>query len=255
MKILLCTLLLFFVSCAGYVNSIHRELDGNSGKKKNKDNFSLYRKKKGGNPNDKITLTKGSEEAEDFEPRIKRQYKPLVKARVSAQDLQDNDSAGSLWSSETADGYLFSRDAFKKSGDIIVVKVQGKLKNEITSELKRAFPATKKKTVKKDDKDKDKDKEKKDGEKTDVAKDEPGNPANKDDEHVSDETKIYDQISSVVIEEVNKDYVLLRGQKEVIFRSNKRFVELQALIPRKDILEDDTVLSSHILESNISIVR
>lgn len=250
MKILIFSFLFLFFSCAGYVNSIHKEIDGH-GKNKKKDNFALYRKNKKG-INDKITLTKGAEDAEEFEPRIKRQYKPLAKARVSAQDLQDNDSAGSLWNSETADGYLFSRDAFKKSGDIIVVKVQGKLKNEITSELKRAFPAVKKKVSK--DKDKDKAKDGKEGEKPEVAKSD-DNPANKEEEHVSDETKIYDQISSVVIEEVNKDYVLLRGQKEVIFRSNKRFVELQALIPRKDILEDDTVLSSHILESNISIVR
>lgn len=254
MKILFLSFLFLFVSCAGYVNSIHRELDGKNGKKKPKDNFSLYRKKKSGNLNDKITLTKGPEETEDFEPRIKRQYKPVTKARVSAQDLQDNDSAGSLWSSETADGYLFSRDAFKKSGDIIVVKVQGKLKNEITSELKRAYPVAKKKSVK-DDKNKEKEKDKKESDKPEVAKNEENPTNNKDEESVSDETKIYDQISSVVIEEVNKDYVLLRGQKEVIFRSNKRFVELQALIPRKDILEDDTVLSSHILESNISIVR
>lgn len=253
MKMIIFSFLFLFVSCAGYVNSIHKEIDGH--KKKKKDNFSLYRKKKGSAIDDKITLTKGPDDEGDFEPRIKRQYKPVAKARVSAQDLQDNESAGSLWSSETADGYLFSRDAHKNNGDIIVVKVQGKLKNEITSELKRAFPAPKKKTVKKDkDKDdKEKDKDGKDGEKTEVAKNDDAN--NKDEEHVSDETKVYDQISSVVIEEVNKEYVLLRGQKEVIFRGNKRFIELQALIPRKDILEDDTVLSSHVLESNILVVR
>lgn len=250
MKILLFLLTFIFVSCGSYVDSLHREMDGRNAKSKKKDKFSMYRNGKGknGEEENKVTLTSLAQDPTlNYEPKVKRNYRPLTK-RTSARDLVDNDNAGSLWSSELSDGYLFARDAHKKIGDIIVMKVQGKLKNEITAELKRAFPAPKKK---KKPEGEPKDPKKKDAKSEEkVAQKEAA-----DEKEDAEESKVYDQVSSVIAEEVNKDYVLIRGQKEVIFRSNKHLVEIQALIPRKDLQEDDTILSSTVLESNITVLR
>lgn len=256
--LILCFLL---SSCASYVNNIHKQIDRENSRNKDgaqkQNKFGMYRNN-GMYPRehqDRVTLTKSviaddSVLANNYEPRVKRDYRSNQQ-RVTAKDLNDNDSSGSLWTNDKSDGYLFSKDVHKRGGDIIVVKVQAKLKNDITAELKRAFPAPKKKLAKDSKKG---DKNKKDSDKNaDVAKDD--NKDNKEEEHASDETKIYDQISSVVVEEVSKDYILLRGQKEVIFRSNKHAVELQVLVPRKEVLEDDSVLSAHILESNIVVLR
>ena len=246
MKILVIFLSLFLFGCSNYINQLNRSMDKDYSKKKKKDSFDMYRKNgQSFDPKNPLTLSSSNP---NFEPRIKRQYRPSNK-RVQAKDLIDNDNNGSLWSSELADGYLFARDSHKKNGDIIVLKVQGKLKNEITSELKRAFPAPKKK--KKPAAAKDAADAKKPG--TPGADEKVAKDSNEED--VAEDTKVYDQISSVISEEVNKDYVLIRGQKEVIFRSDKHLVEVQALIPRKDLAEDDTVLSANILESNITVIR
>lgn len=251
MKTLLLLISFLFVSCGSYVDSLHREIDGSNRKSKKKDKFSMYRNQKGkGMENDeKVTLTALTQDpTQNYEPKVRRNYRPLAK-RTSAKDFVDNDNAGSLWSTEMADGYLFARDAHKKIGDIIVMKVQGKLKNEITAELKRAFPAPKKK--------KKADAEAKDGKKKDAKADEAqvAQKESADEQENAEESKIYDQVSSVIAEEVNKDYVLIRGQKEVIFRNNKHLVEVQALVPRKDLQEDDTILSASVLESNITVLR
>ncbi|MFZ4712799.1 MAG: flagellar basal body L-ring protein FlgH [Bacteriovoracaceae bacterium] len=243
MKMALLFLLTFLFGCSGYINDMHREMDGKN--KKKKDNLDMYRKK--GQSYDPKNPTTLSSSNPNFEPKIKRQYRPSNR-RVQAKDLVDNDSNGSLWSSEMADGYLFARDAHKKNGDIIILKVQGKLKNEITAELKRAFPAPKKKKKPSTTKETAADAKKPAAPEAVAAKD-------TTEEDVSDEVKIYDQISSVISEEVNRDYVLIRGQKEVIFRSDKHLVEVQALVPRKDLMEDDSVLSASILESNVAIIR
>lgn len=227
------------------------KMDGRNAKAKKKDQFSMYRgDKKGQSYDPKNPATLSNLENNNFQPKIKRQYNP-VNRRTQAQDLVDNDHSGSLWGGQSHDGYLFARDVYKKHGDIIVMKVQGKLKNDITAELKRAFPSPKKK-------------KKAAAKKGAVGPD--GKPAKPEEEKVADATpkdeqdvaedgKVYDQISSIIAEEVNKDYILLRGQKEVIFRSDKHMIEIQALVPRKDLLEDDTVLSSTILESNVTVVR
>ena len=67
--------------------------------------------------------------------------------------------------------------------------------------------------------------------------------------------KVHDKISTQVIESVNKDYLLVRGRKEVLFKDAKRYVEIQALVSRKDITDNDTVKSDRILEPKIRVLR
>ena len=54
---------------------------------------------------------------------------------------------------------------------------------------------------------------------------------------------------------INKDHLLLRGRKNVLYKNRKRVVEIQALISRRDIASDDTLLSNRIIENNISVIR
>ena len=67
--------------------------------------------------------------------------------------------------------------------------------------------------------------------------------------------KVYDKISGTVMEEISKDYILLRGRKDVIFKKEKQSIEIQGLVSRKDILENDYVNSDRLLDSRVFIIR
>jgi hypothetical protein len=115
-----------------------------------------------------------------------------------------------------------------------------KLKEQITMELKKAFPVTFK--TKKDNAATP---ETKTAENTPAAN--PSTPAN--------EGAIYDRISSVITEEINPHHFLLRGRKEIVFNEIKRTIEIQALVDRKAINAEDILNSSNILESHIVVVK
>ena len=69
------------------------------------------------------------------------------------------------------------------------------------------------------------------------------------------EEKTYDKISSVIIEEISKDHLLVRGQKFLLYKNGKHLIEIQALVARRDILDDDTVDSTSFLESTVQVLR
>ena len=116
--------------------------------------------------------------------------------------------------------------------------VQKTLKDEISLELKRSFP-TRKVAKKKDDKDKKPEETK--------AADTQGEDKGSD--------KVFDKISGVILEEINNQHILVRGRKEVLFKKNKRTVELEFLVARRDISDEDTVLSENVIEANIIVLR
>lgn len=175
-------------------------------------------------------------------PSVKRQYlsQATARKRYTSNDLNDNDSDGSLWADGNNSNFLFSVDSTKSNGDIILINVLSNLKNEITSELKRNFPdvVTRK------------------GKKTAGAK-EATPPAKNQGATVATggAGTIYDRISSIIIEEINKEHLLIKGRKGVLFKNKKRLVEIQALISRRDVDDSDTIESDKILESNITILR
>ena len=80
-------------------------------------------------------------------------------------------------------------------------------------------------------------------------------PASATEEPTGEDGKVYDRISSVVVEEINKDHVLIRGRKNLLYKNRKRLVEVQALVSKKDITVDDTLDSEKILESSITVLR
>lgn len=238
-------------SCANYISQMHREFDRAEGAPPTmkRDKFALYRQRNMRPQKPMIN----SNNNPYVVPSVKREYQPQnsPRKRYKASDIADNAGDGSLWSGvEVRNNFLFTENREKTNGDIILLKVAGKLKNEITGELRRAFPAPVKS------------KKKKDGEEKEVA---PGKApastaatpsAGGDDKDVdASGDKVYDRISSVVVEEINKDHILIRGRKNVLYHNRKRVVEVQALVARRDVMTDDTVHSNRILESQVMVLR
>jgi len=250
MKIFLLTTLLFFQSCAQYVNQMHRQIDRDEnyrGPKKisGSKNFKSNDPKRQHPERDKRPIANpltyslsDSGPSAQMRPQVKRQYRP---SRMNADDFKDNEQDGSLWANQGSSSSLFTYQNDKHTGDMVIINVLENLKNQISNELKRAYPDAPKKTKEKESPDK-------------AASATPSTAPQSSPENEMD-MKVYDKISSVVAEEVSKDYIMLRGQKEVIFKKEKRSIEVQALVSRKDIMENDYVNSDKLLESRVYILR
>lgn len=174
-------------------------------------------------------------------PEIKRQYQDerVALKRTTASDLTDNGNDGSLWGTSDSNAFLFATSKNKSSGDIVQIDVLAKLRNEITLELKRAFPDNP----------------------YELAKAAAANAATSATPAPTPATTEAgpgteaDKISGVVVEEINREHLLIKGRKNVLFKNRKRMVEVQALISRKDISDNDSVSSDSIIESNVTVVR
>jgi len=232
-KTLLILTLLILSSCGSFMNGIYRDLDRGAKKNMLSNNPQYKRHSK---------MKRGRfRNINDGRGKVVRKYQnSRVKRRATAEDLVDNAPSLSLWAGVNKDQNLFTEEVKKRNGDIVLINVESNLKDEISRELKRSFP-TKQKVPKKSEDTGDKD----------VAAT-PAAPAPEDDKV---ESTVYDRISSVVIEEVNKNYLLIRGRKTVLFRKRKRLIELQALVSRRDITNEDSIASSNLLEATIHIVR
>lgn len=257
-SLLLLSSLTILTSCSSLIDGVYRDLDRQERIASNEeddnsapDQFDQYRKntkrktsavynKPGRNRGDVTTSN-----AKTVDPGVKRQYQDERKAlkRVTASDLTDNGNDGSLWGGSDPNAFLFSTSKSKTSGDIVQINVLGKLRNEITMELKRAFPENPFEAKAADEKKPDA---------PAVAATTP-DPAAKGSDIVPEAGN--DRISSVVVEEINREHLLIKGRKNVLFKNRKRMVEVQALVSRKDITDDDSVSSDAILESNVSVVR
>ena len=246
--------LLLFSSCSSYINKIYKDLDRQEAKNrvvKQRDQFAMYRKPHQFTTQRPATSNRvSSKNSRNLMPQTRRQYsRPAMKKRMTADDLNDNSQSGSLWTGSGKDSHLFTQSKNRKIGDIILIQVQSHLKNEITLELKREFarPVLKKKS--------DKGGEKKEGDAAeggDATKKTPASTAGADS---GGDAKIYDRISSIIIEEINQDHLLLKGRKDVLFNNRKHTVEIQGLVKRNHILTDDTVDSDNFLETTINILR
>ncbi len=237
---------LFLCSCSTYMNSMYRDFESQDRDNTEidvADNFDQYRKPNRrtssvyNKPNKMIT----SANQKVLEPQVRRQYKEekAVLKRYTASDLTDSGSDGSLWAGTDPNAFLFSTNRTKSHGDIVQINVGPKLKEEITMELKRAFPDNPYEV-----------KAQKEGEKpgAESAGKKPASVA-------SDSDDIKDKISSVVVEEINREHLLIKGRKNVLYKNRKRMVEVQALVSRKDISDDDVLNSDTILETSVSVVK
>jgi flagellar L-ring protein precursor FlgH len=214
------------------------------------DQFAMYRRGAGGRSN-ALQTPMNTRNKKVVNPETQRQYVPESSARkrYTADDMQDNSSSGSLWHGDGKDSFLFTSDLGKKIGDILVLNVMGKLKDEITAELKRAFPAP---VIQNKEEETDEAKDKKAAAAT--AAKEPAAPKNPEDP-LSNPAQVYDKISSVIIEEVNQDHILVSGRKFLLFRNKKHLIEVQALVNRKNVSLEDNINSNDVLESSVSVIR
>lgn len=249
MKLLLIfTLATFlFSSCSSYIQGIHNQISQEERQQKMA-RYKKYRALRGGQRNtiqNPVTLGSGANtnNTRNLLPQSSSQYNSKGTRRYSADDLKDSDNSGSLWSGKSSESYLFVTNNVKKVGDFVIIEVMAKMKEDITTELKRNFPPLPSKSAKakQGTQDKDKDKDKKDE-----------STVNSE---VDNTKKVYDKISTQVVEQINKDYLLLRGRKEVIFRKIKRYIQVQAVVSAKDIKDNDSVSSTKLLEPKINVLR
>ncbi len=245
-------IIFLFTSCSTYIDDWHAKLDEESKALETErpikdDKFGIYRNKNLPVMNNPKNLPQTSGQTKFLEPPTKRKYQSLDSARrrYSVNDLQDNDENASLWSANGKTTYLFSGTKKRGNGDIITVYVQKNLRDEITLELQKATPELAMLGNKLDKENKEKDATKNEKEKSS------GSDNNKE----AGEPEIYDRISSVIVEEITQDHLLLKGQKQILFNGRKKTVELQALVNRRDIKSDDTIESSAFLENAIVVTR
>lgn len=256
MKIVILLILIFsFASCSNFVNQVHRQIDREEGygKKAKRqepvvDHFAAYREKDRFNREDDrrpiknpvtYSLSDGGPSGQVLPP-VKRQYR---QQRYQAQDFVDDNNDGSLWANQGSSSSLFTYQNDKRTGDMVIINVLENLRNQISSELKRSFPDRPVKSAKDGDKPKDA-----------ATASAPAAPSPGGSNNDEMDMKVYDKISGTVMEEISKDYILLKGHKEVIFKKEKRSIEVQALVSRKDIMENDYVNSDKLLESRVYIL-
>jgi flagellar L-ring protein precursor FlgH len=246
--------LVFLASCSTYMDTIYKDFEQqdrqNSDIDVASDNFEQYRnpKRRTSSEYNRVdrTVTTGNEKT--LAPNIKRQYKAEKEAvkRYTASDLTDVGTDGSLWAGSDPNAFLFSNNKSKNAGDIVQITVLSRLKNDITMELKKSFPDNPYDTRASADSGKPADPKAASAEKPASEKKEGEAPSL---------DGAQDKISGVVVEEINREHLLIKGRKNVLFKNRKRMVEVQALVSRKDIGENDTISSDAILESNVSVVR
>jgi flagellar basal body L-ring protein FlgH len=238
-KLLTTFLIFIFISsCGSIVDRFHKQIDRDMGRMES--NYTPKKKQRKFNPySPKNRSARSSQYStrthQRLKPSVRRYYRPVesIRKRYTATDLNDNDNTGSLWSGNNKSSDLFSVDSFKRNGDIILIEVKSSLKAEITQELKRTFPSRSSAS----------------------SKGKPKTAAPASTAASTDPNAVQDKISSVIIEEVKDKYLLVKGRKTLIFNNRKRMVEIQALVARRDITDNDTLDSNQILESTINIVR
>jgi flagellar basal body L-ring protein FlgH len=236
MKSLLFFTFFFLTSCASYIQEVHNQIDleerqmrGISENQQPRNN-----NQKGAWGNNSLDYTN------KYQPPVNRTYTGNGSNRASAQDLMDNDNSGSLWSGKKGDSFLFVNRNIKSEGDIVVIEVRKNLKENISKELERSFPPPKVSAQK--------------GKKPEEEKKEDA-PASTNSTGKENKDEVYDKISARVVEKLSKDYLLIRGQKEILHQNVKRYMQYQAVVQSKYVTANDTVSSDDLIEDNIIFIR
>ena len=254
MKGFLLFILFFLTSCSNYVNNIHRQIDREEKVARGdtrdgmREHYAPY-KNRFNRDDDKRPIKDprtfslsdgGPSTSTQMRPPVKREYRPQ---RMKADDFVDNESGGSLWANQGSSSSLFTYQNDKHTGDMVIINVLENLRNQISAELKRVFPEKPKRPAE----------GAKGDAKTAAASSSPSAPPGAGDNDM--DMKVYDKISGTVMEEISKDYILLSGRKDVIYKKEKKSIEVQGLVSRKDIMENDYVNSDKMLDTRVFILR
>lgn len=243
----------FLTSCSSYMNSMYKDFENQDRANAEIDipdnHFDQFRnrKRRTSTEYNKVDKSITSADHKFLAPTTKRQYKDekQVAKRYTASDLTDNNGDGSLWAGSDPNAFLFASSKSKNNGDIVQINVLPKLREEISMELKKAFPDN--------PYDARASAEAKDGKTGETKTTAPEPKVAAKEEGLAPDA--HDKISGVVVEEINREHLLVKGRKNVLFKNRKRMVEVQALVSRKDIGDDDSISSDAILESNVVVVK
>ncbi len=259
MKILISLLTLTFFSCSNYVKNMHKQIsnqeqgiDDNRGGAPGGKQLNYYRTKDFDKKPVQDPITYSITPNNDLKPGVKRDYR-TYKKRHTVNDIADNSPAPSLWANYTNTANLFTTNKRKNQGDIVVLAVNKNMKEDISRELRKAFPKTPLPPIMST--------KGPASQNTDQAKEAQAaaaaaaGPPKKKEEDKEEAVIIFDRVSTRVSEEVGQDYVLLKGRKEVYFRNKKRLVELHALAKRGSINASDEIMSDQVTESKVFIIR
>ena len=241
MKMVLMFFLLFLTSCSNYIAQKHRQFDQYEQFKNNKDSFwgddlPFYNQHSRLNRRGISTSNR-----KVLPPSVKRQYRPQkhtqTQKRYKASDLKDNNYDGGLWAEASGPnrGFLFTKRISIKNGDVVLVQIQKRLQEKINATLARKFSKANKKTT--------------------TSKEKKEVPISNNSSTTGEDDKIFDVISSVVIDEINNKHLILRGVKEVFYKNKKRFIELAAMADRNNIESDGSLPSNKIIENRIKVLR
>ena len=161
----------------------------------------------------------------------RRKYYP-ARERKTVRGLYDNGNEGSLWAGTGQDNYLLTKNNKKRHGDIIIINMGSKLRQEIASEIFRSSSSIM-------------------IARREVNSNEIGALAVRGNQG----GVIPEKISSIVIDEINKTHLLIRGRKTLFYKKKKRLVEVQALVARSDIDGLDSIDSDKMLDLKVTVLR
>ena len=249
---LLLFLSFILCSCASYIASTHKKFDEYDQKQKEEkqnsqknkeEHFFLYGDRKRPYKSN-LNITKLISNHRYSRYASKNHKK--VKTRHKVSDLSDNNNNNSLWFNNKDSrnvNYLFTRDEVKQIGDIVLIHVYKKFKNEISQELRRVFAKQKNK--------KQNAKTPKTSMKGEGTKSSSVSPEREKRQN----NKVKDQISGIIIGEVSTNHLLIKGQKRLLYRNMKTTVEVQALIARRNINDNDVIKSDDFLDFSIEVIK
>ena len=255
-SLILVFTLSFLTSCSSYMNNMYKDFENQDRANAEIDipdnHFDQFRNNKRHTSTEynKVDKSITSADHKFLAPATKRQYKDekQVAKRYTASDLTDNNGDGSLWAGSDPNAFLFASSKSKNNGDIVQINVLPKLREEISMELKKAFPDNPYEARASAEA-----KDNKDGKAAEIKAPAAEQKVATKEEGLAPDA--HDKISGVVVEEINREHLLVKGRKNVLFKNRKRMVEVQALVSRKDIGDDDTISSDAILESNVVVVK
>ncbi len=252
-KLIILLISFNFISCA-LVDSYHRKFDGRESnnqmppnKRRKQTNAYDHLRAKDKRPiENPITYSniRSTNSHQSYAPPVKRQYEAVEDYRYKAKDFVDDNSEGSLWTGKHSEGFIFTNHNVRNVGDIIVLQVQKPLQDKIDKEIETVFKRRKKKGKKPASTNKTaakKDPEEKKPTPAVAAKPGEEDPAQK--------------VSAKIVEKINKDYILVSAVKEVMYRNIKRYVRIDSVVPKKDISHEDTINSSQLLETTVTVMR
>lgn len=207
---------------------------------------------------------------QNLEPQVRRVYETQPQ-RVKKEDFNpDNFNDGSLWREKGQVNYLFTENRVRNVGDILTIKVEKDMREDIVEQLrehaltkayKRRLEFRKKRlerrkrALAKASGSKNKDLAEKSKQALETTKEGEAKEAEK----AKKESEKLDRESDIVLVEVvdrfaNGSY-RVKGVKEVLFRGKKRALEVSGLVQDKDITNDSVVKSSDVMASDVRYLR